>query len=134
MKKSNKVKVAVYGTLMLGEANEHWREGIPTIAEATVEGRLYDTGYGYPAIVPEEGAGLVAVEILETDSAGVAHMDILEGYPRLYRREEVSYRTADGRTGKALVYRMNTLPRGATVIEPDGGTADWRAYRRKCVI
>jgi len=129
-KKNAKVKVAVYGTLMDGERNAHWRDGIPTLVEATVEGALFDTGYGFPAIVPKAGTDKVAVEVLETDAAGVANMDILEGYPRLYRREAVTYTTADGTSGEALVYVMNAIPSAATHIEPKDGVADWRLYRQ----
>lgn len=49
-------------------------------------------------------------------------MDILEGYPTLYRRENVKTVLDNGSETVVLVYVMNTLPRGAKVI-PGG---DWR--------
>ena len=52
-------------------------------------------------------------------------MDRLEGYPRLYRREEIEAFTAEGGRVRAWVYIMNSLPKDAKVIE--GG--DWRNRR-----
>jgi gamma-glutamylcyclotransferase (GGCT)/AIG2-like uncharacterized protein YtfP len=54
-------------------------------------------------------------------------MDILEGCPTLYRRETIKTVLEDGSESEALVYVMNTLPRGAKVI-PGG---DWRSFGRK---
>ena len=53
-------------------------------------------------------------------------MDVLEGYPTLYSRESVKAVLEDGSEAVALVYVMNTLPRGAKVI-PGG---DWRIFGR----
>lgn len=53
-------------------------------------------------------------------------MDILEGYPTLYRRERVKVVLEDSSKSVALVYVMNTLPRGAKVI-PGG---DWLCWRK----
>lgn len=116
--------VAVYGTLMTGERNERWRSGVPTVATGTMKGVLYDTGWGFPTFVPGEGAD-VRCEVLETDDAGIARMDILEGYPRMYGRRKVKVSTDDGRVMEALVYVMNDVPDRATVID----CGDWCAYR-----
>jgi gamma-glutamylcyclotransferase (GGCT)/AIG2-like uncharacterized protein YtfP len=53
---------------------------------------------------------------LTVTGATLARMDILEGYPTLYRRERVKAVLEDGSEAMALVYVMNTLPRGAKVI------------------
>ena len=129
-----RVYVAVYGTLMRGERNEHWaREaGAEVVGEGTVQGWLYDTGRGYPAIHTCEHKMRVAVEVLATDAAGVAHMDILESYPTLYGREKVAVRMSDGYTLDAMIYQMHDMGAMAeymTLIEPVRGVADWRAYR-----
>lgn len=134
--------VAVYGTLMTGEANERWaREaGAKVVATGTVRGRILDTGYGYPIIRLGGDSGRVRVEVLETDSDGIAHMDVLEGYPRLYGRETVLVENDDeAATGAlavafdALIYApQNPMAFGdATGIAPGAdGIADWREYRR----
>ena len=131
--------VAVYGTLMNGEHNARWRQGIPTKVEGTMWGHLYDTGYGFPAFVPaehgEKGATQVACEILECTPEQIAHMDVLEGYPNLYRREVVRIESRCGWDGTATAYVMNHLPDGAKEIVTEeipnwGKVADWRAYRK----
>ena len=70
----------------------------------------------------------IAARLLTVDDEGFKSMDRLEGYPRLYRREEIDVFTSQGRA-RAWVYIMNRLPEGAKVIA--GG--DWREYRRKGV-
>ncbi len=84
-------------------------------------GRLYDTGRGYPAFVPGDAGGDVRAELLTVTDAILARMDILEGYPTLYQRETVKVVLDNDSETVALVYVMNTLPRGAKVI-PGG---DW---------
>ena len=49
-------------------------------------------------------------------------MDRLEGYPRLYRREEIEVCTASGGRARAWVYILNSMPKDATVI----ASGDWR--------
>ena len=124
--------VAVYGTLMQGERNDHWAAGAKVVGEGTVLGWLWDTGNGYPAIQTGGHLMRVAVEVLETDAAGVAHMDVLEGYPNLYGREKVAVRMSDGYTLEAWIYEMRDMGEKSnrfTLIDPVRGVADWRAYR-----
>ena len=132
--------VAVYGTLMTGERNERWRAGIPTARAGWIYGRLYDTGYGFPAFEPandpeQQNDVQVACEVLECTPEQIEHMDVLEGYPRLYTRRVVWCEGKDGWGGKVLVYTMNRLPEGAKEIVTEelqnwGRVADWRAYRK----
>ena len=114
-------KVAVYGTLMAGERNERWAADALDRRPCTLRGTLYDTGRGYPAFVPDDAGGEVRAELLTVTDATLSRMDILEGYPILYRRERVKAVLEDSSEAVALVYVMNTLPRGAKVI-PGG---DW---------
>ena len=115
-------RVFVYGTLLRGECNERWAKGARRYPAKTA-GVIYDTGFGYPAFV-RKGTDEVRGELLVVDDEGFASMDRLEGYPRLYRREEIDVWTQCGK-GRAWVYIMNNLPEGAKLI--DGG--DWRKYR-----
>ena len=87
-----------------------------------IRGTLYDTGCGFPAFVPDANGQEVMAEMLTVTAEGLAHMDVLEGYPRLYRRDEVEAVLEDGITVKAMVYVMNRLPERATVI----ASGDWR--------
>jgi gamma-glutamylcyclotransferase (GGCT)/AIG2-like uncharacterized protein YtfP len=90
--------VFVYGTLKRGHGNHHW------LAEASFQGEavlpnvvLHDLG-PFPMAVP--GEGLVRGEVYAVDAAGLARLDRLEGYPRLYDRRPLPL--ADGR--RAWVY------------------------------
>lgn len=115
-------KVVVYGTLMAGERNERWAADALDRRPCTLRGTLYDTGRGYPAFVPDDACGEVKAELLTVTDVTLARMDILEGYPTLYSRESVKAVLEDGTSVKAVVYVMNSLPRGATVIR--GG--EWK--------
>ena len=125
-KKKNEL-VAVYGTLLEGERNAHWGNGALSRRKASVRGVLYDTGYSFPALVPEATAGLVEAEVLEVDAKGLAKMDVLEGYPRLYRRDRVTATFEDGTEAEVWVYVMNKLPEHATVI----ANGSWRRRDEK---
>jgi len=124
---ANRHKVAVYGTLMAGERNERWAADALDRRPCVLRGTLYDTGRGYPAFVPDDAGGEVKAELLTVTEATLARMDILEGYPTLYRKESVKAVIDGDSEAVVLVYVMNTLPRGAKVI-PDG---DWRSFRNK---
>ena len=115
-------KVAVYGTLMAGERNERWAADALDRRSCTLRGTLYDTGRGYPAFVPDDAGGEVKAELLTVKEATLARMDVLEGYPILYRRERVKTVLEDGTSVKAVVYVMNRLPPRVAVI----ASGDWR--------
>lgn len=117
----NEHKVFVYGTLLSGERNAHWaRDARRTPARAT--GTLYDTGYGFPAFV-KDGETLIDGELLTVNDEGFASMDRLEGYPRLYRREQIPVYTESCGCIRAWVYIMNSLPEGAKEIR----CGSWRS-------
>ena len=120
----NTVKLIVYGTLMSGERNHHFCRNAVNITPCTVTGTLYDTGYGFPAFMPE-GDGLVEAELIEIPLAEWADVDRLEGYPRLYDRQLLQATLADGSEATGWVYVMNALPEQAKVIE----SGSWKEYR-----
>lgn len=113
-------KVFVYGTLLTGECNAY-RAGDARRTPAWTTGKLYDTGYRFPAFV-RDGGTRIEGELLTVNDEGFASMDRLEGYPSLYRREQITVYTATGGRVRAWVYIMNRLPEGAKVIE----SGDWR--------
>lgn len=118
-------KVAVYGTLMAGERNERWAADTLDRRPCVLRGTLYDTGWGYPAFVPDADGGEVKAELLTVTADTLARMDELEGYPRLYRCEVILTVLGDGSIEVTMVYVMNKLPRGAIVI----ASGDWREHR-----
>ena len=115
----------VYGTLLTGECNARWA-GNARRQKAWTLGTIHDTGYGYPAFV-KRGRTRIVGEVLTVGDDGFGSMDRLEGYPSLYRREQIQVHLVGGGSVLAWVYIMNRLPAGAKVIA--GG--DWRVYRRK---
>ena len=120
----NTVKLIVYGTLMSGERNHRFCRNAVSITPCTVTGTLYDTGYGFPAFVPE-GDGVVKAELIEIPIEDWAAVDGLEGYPRLYDRQLMQAMLADGDKTTGWVYIMNTLPPMAQIIE----SGSWKEYR-----
>ena len=122
MKSNETFKVAVYGTLLAGERNEGYADGALSRVPCVIRGTLYDTGYSFPAFVPDANGQEVKAEVLTVDAKVLKSMDGLEGYPRFYRRDEVDAVLEDGSTVKAMVYVMNRLPERAAVI----ASGDWR--------
>jgi len=119
--KSNTVQIIAYGTLMTGEPNHRFCRNAVAIQPCTITGTLYDTGWGFPAFVPGD-TGAVRAELIEIPPANLLAMDRLEGYPRLYDRQQILATLADGSTVEAWVYVMNRLPPQATVI----ASGDWK--------
>ena len=120
----NTVKLIVYGTLMSGERNHRFCRNAVSITPCTVTGTLYDTGYGFPAFLPE-GDSLVKAELIEIPLADWADVDRLEGYPRLYDRQLLQATLAYGSEATGWVYIMTELPEQAKVIE----SGNWKEYR-----
>ena len=120
----NTVKLLVYGTLMSGERNHRFCRNAVSVTPCTVTGTLYDTGYGFPAFMPE-GDGVVKAELIEIPLADWADVDRLEGYPRLYDRQLLQAMLADGSEATGWVYIMTELPEDAKVIE----SGSWKEYR-----
>ena len=123
--KEKTVFLIVYGTLMTGERNHRFCETSVSITPCIVKGTLYDTGYGFPAFVPE-GATEVNAELIEIRISAWADVDRLEGYPRMYDRRLYPATLADGTKTKAWIYVMNRLPPQSTMIE----SGDWKNRRK----
>ena len=117
-------KVFVYGTLIAGERNAHCAGNVRR-QKAWTLGTIYDTGYGFPAFV-KRGRTRIVGEVLTVGEDGFRSMDRLEGYPSLYRREQIRVHLVGGGQVLAWVYIMNRLPDGAPAIE----SGDWVAYRK----
>ena len=117
-------KVFVYGTLITGERNARCA-GNARRQKAWTTGTIYDTGCGFPAFV-KRGRTHIKGEVLTVDDDGFKSMDRLEGYPRLYRREQIQVHLVGGGNVLAWVYIMNNLRKDAPVIE----SGDWVAYRK----
>jgi gamma-glutamylcyclotransferase (GGCT)/AIG2-like uncharacterized protein YtfP len=124
---SNPELVFVYGTLKRGHGNHHWLAGAPFLGQALLpDVVLHDLG-PFPMAVP--GEGVVRGEVYAVDAAGLARLDRLEGYPRLYDRRALPL--ADGRHAWVYLGRPHQV-RHVTAIA-DGcwlGPAPGAAVRR----
>lgn len=119
---SGPVALIVYGTLMTGERNHYLCRNAIRIEPCTINGTLYDTGYGYPAFEPETGGAPVRAEYIQILHDDWTAIDHLEGYPHLYDRRRCAATLDDGSTVFGWVYIMKTLPDGADIIV----SGDWK--------
>ncbi len=128
-------RLFVYGTFMRGESRNHILQstGVIEFAEtATAAGELYDTGKGYPAMVPAAGPldGSVSGElfVLKNPRAAFEILDIVEdfrGYgsqKSVYRRAVIRTKTQSGRSITAWVYMLDGTAEKLNVIR----SGDWR--------
>ena len=117
----NTVQIIAYGTLMTGESNHRFCRNAVSIQPCTIQGTLYDTGWGFPAFALC-GDNTVKAELIEIPIEDWEGVDRLEGYPRMYDRQLIPATLPDNSTVEAWVYVMNELPKQAKVIA--GG--DWK--------
>lgn len=111
--------VFVYGTLLAGEVNHGLLGDGPLLGAHRTAPRfeLLDLG-AYPGAVRGGGTRILG-EVVEIDSLGLARLDRLEEYPRLYDRERIPTPF-----GRAWIY----LYRSRTADRPRVPNGDWRAY------
>ncbi|OOE12761.1 gamma-glutamylcyclotransferase family protein [Fictibacillus arsenicus] len=106
--------VFVYGTLRKGEKYSYYLNEAECLGEnCTIEGQLYDTGWGYPALVCESSKIPVRGELYRVTSEQLKELDKLEGYEEngtnnLYERITVKVTTENGEQG-AIVYVMTSI-------------------------
>ena len=120
------MKIFVYGTLRKGaRAFDFYLAGDDTkhVGQTTIRGDLYDMGW-YPGIinagVPE--AGTVVGDVFEVTQETLASLDSYEGYPYLYRRDEIM--TDDGQIVQTYVFNDAEVA-AARPLVPLG---DWLNY------
>lgn len=100
-------EVFVYGTLKYGHGNNHFLGESRFITEASTvpSYRLYEIYQdGFPCMVPDENGVSVKGEIYQVTPKTLELLDLLEGVPRLYRRERVKFVDFDR---EAWVYIYN---------------------------
>ncbi|WCK55160.1 gamma-glutamylcyclotransferase [Aneurinibacillus sp. Ricciae_BoGa-3] len=123
--------VFVYGTLRQGEGNYHYLAGSTRVAlSARMNGRLVDTGYGYPALIQNPECR-VNGEVYAVDDETMLHLDRLEGYygpgdcRNHYERVNIPIETDYGTVlAWTYVYASDRFERGFTNIEE----GDWKLY------
>ena len=113
--------VFVYGSLKRGETNHHWLKGASWQGEAELSGVvLHDLGPFPMAVI---GEGIALGEVYAVEACGLARMDELEGYPRLYERQVLTLR--DGRRAWVYLGRLRQV-RHAPVV----GDGVWRPLEK----
>ena len=104
--------VFVYGTLKRGEKNHHWLEGASWQGEAELSGvLLHDLGPFPMAVI---GEGTAIGEVYAVEEHGLARLDELEGYPRLYDRQMLSLN--DGRRAWVYLVRPRQVRHAPLVV------------------
>lgn len=110
----------VYGTLKRGEKNHHWLEGASWQGEAELSGvLLHDLGPFPMAVI---GEGTAIGEVYAVEERGLARLDELEGYPRLYDRQMLTLN--DGRHAWVYLGRPRQVRHAPLVV---GGS--WHATK-----
>jgi gamma-glutamylcyclotransferase (GGCT)/AIG2-like uncharacterized protein YtfP/cation transport regulator ChaC len=123
--------VFVYGTLRRHERNHYLLEGAKLVAEqAWTNGKLYDTGMGYPAL-QESRANVVYGELYLVSEEQLRRLDELEGYSvdgsdNLYNRKKqvISYDTG---SNEAYIYTI--AEHNQQMLKTPIKSGDWKEYR-----
>jgi gamma-glutamylcyclotransferase (GGCT)/AIG2-like uncharacterized protein YtfP len=106
--------VFVYGTLKKGEKYSYYLNKAECLDEnCTIEGQLYDTGWGYPALVCESSEIPVKGELYRVTAEQLIELDKLEDYEEngtnnLYERITAKVETENGQQ-EAIVYVMTSI-------------------------
>ena len=95
-------QVFVYGTLKKEHSNHSLLEKSKYIGKCTTDPlyTLIDLG-PFPAVL-DQGRGSIVGEVYKVSEATLGDLDMLEGYPHLYQRHEITTHY-----GKAWVYTMD---------------------------
>lgn len=94
-----------YGSLMKNNFNHHYLEGSEYLGDY-----FTDRGYalfvaGLPYMVKRKGGGGVQGELYKISPETLKSLDVLEGHPTFYKREEISvYDFESGNEVKAYAY------------------------------
>lgn len=118
--------VLVYGTLRQGNGNHRIISEAQKAQAATylsdrwihLLARMYDTGSGFPALVPDLRGAEIHVEAYHVNDDTFARLDRLEGYPHMYNRVQVEY------AGEPAWVYIQRSAQGYKLI-PKG---DWNEY------
>lgn len=123
--------VFVYGTLRCNECNHaaYLADSERVSDYAFLAAQLWDTGLGYPAVLPDDQARTRG-ELYRVTPEVLRRLDELEDYygpggPNEFERMETEI-DADGRCYRAWVYVYPGLPSSGRLIV----SGDWCAYRR----
>lgn len=101
--------IFVYGTLKRGGKLHGWMRDIEFISEgfaSEVDLYLPNKKFMYPFCVKEEDASGVYGEVYKIDNTELKMLDMVEGYPDLYKREEVTVTLTGGNKENCIIYLL----------------------------
>lgn len=122
--------VFVYGTLRKHERNHYLLKEAELVAEqAWTEGKLFDTGFGYPAL-QESSCEVVYGELYLVTEQQLHRLDELEGYSvtgqdNLYDRKEQLISHDTGKT-EAFIYTI--AKHNIHMLQTPIKSGDWKEY------
>jgi gamma-glutamylcyclotransferase (GGCT)/AIG2-like uncharacterized protein YtfP/cation transport regulator ChaC len=122
--------VFVYGTLRRHERNHYLLKDAELVAEqAWTEGKLFDTGFGYPAL-QESATDVVYGELYLVTEEQLHRLDELEGYSvkaldNLYNRKIQLISHDTGKT-KANIYTI--AKHNSHMLKTPIKSGDWKEY------
>jgi gamma-glutamylcyclotransferase (GGCT)/AIG2-like uncharacterized protein YtfP/cation transport regulator ChaC len=122
--------VFVYGTLRQNEPNHDFMEGAELVSEpASLSGQLWDTRFGYPAVVLYQQSTVYG-ELYRITAELLQRLDVLEGYygpegPNHYERVEQTVFNAD-KSYSAYIYISPESPAHGVCLK----SGDWKVEKR----
>lgn len=136
-KPSDKVYLAIYGSLLSGCGREDAIENVYSRTPCKIKGRLLTSPYlDWPIFTdaPDHTDEYVAGELLQVDWSNiVGEIDRMEGYPLVCTRNLTQVILDDGTTELAYVYRPSDEVNNDLRIDPRYKLTqvpfnDWRRY------
>jgi len=123
------MKLFVYGTLRKGLSNHHFISESECIgAGKTVEKfSLYLSQIGLPMVAKAPQLYQIHGEIYEVSDAKLAQLDLLEGHPNWYKREQIDVEI-DGKIHTCWMYFIVNAP-SSKALENGDFPAFWRRVR-----
>lgn len=124
------IKVFVYGTLRQHEANSPLLQEAKCFArQAWTKGRLYDTGFGFPAMATNSTEKVYG-EVYEVTTHQLHRLDLLEGYngKEASNHYERIMQTVHTDFGSVEAYVYVYLPHQVTDLQPIP-FGDWKCHR-----
>lgn len=99
----------VYGTLKKGFENHHFLDGAKFIGNATTKEKypMVNVIKAYPYLIHQKGQGkIINGEAYQIDEKILNRLDMLEGYPEHYDRDEITLIVKDKEL-QAITYFVN---------------------------
>ncbi|MCD8510057.1 MAG: gamma-glutamylcyclotransferase [Bacillus sp. (in: Bacteria)] len=124
-------KVFVYGTLRQHESNSHLLQEAKCFAkQAWTKGRLYDTGFGFPAVANTHTSKRVYGEVYDVTAHQLERLDQLEGYngSEASNHYERIVQTVHTDFGSVEAYVYVYLPHQVADLETIS-FGDWKCHR-----